>query len=272
MAIGTVVVLAVGTVGAQDGTGVVIVDDTVIVDAAYPGTLTITERPGVPYEGPRLWCAYFALVVGGPTVVDVVPVEPEVGETYLWFCWEPGRHPIREPYSPTYPVVVTYSPTVNPPGEVLTAADAAQYAINRIRFRSPEAALSPADRQIVGVPTWLAVTSQLDYDPVSAQAGPVWATVRPEFRAVTWRFGNGDELVCTDDATTVWRPHDPDQTSACTHTFSTSGREPYRGSVEVSWTIWHRTHLDPTDWTVFGEVSLSAPVAFPVTELQAVVN
>lgn len=265
-------ILCAAPAAAQNGTDITIDDSSVIVDAAYPGSLTVTDSPGMPYTGPQLRCAYFELVIGGSAVIDLVATAPIEGDTYLWYCWEPGRHPILEPYSPTYPVVLVYSPTVNPGGEALTAPDAAQYATDRIDFETPTVALSPATDHIVGVPTWLAVTSRLDYPTVSASAGPVWATVRAEFRRATWQMGNGDVVECTTDATTVWAAAGGPEGSACTYTFESGDSEPFVGEASVTWAIWQRSNDNPTTWAFFADVSVSAPVPFAVTELQAAIG
>ena len=80
-----------------------LVDDHVlVVQAASPGTMALTDEPGAPYSGPVLRCAYFDLIIGGVDIIDIIPVTPTIGETYLWYCWEPGNHPYLEPYSPTF--------------------------------------------------------------------------------------------------------------------------------------------------------------------------
>lgn len=271
----TVSMLAAGPATAQrsGSTDITIEEGAVVVEAAHPGSLHITDAPGTPHDGPRLECGWFELVTGGSAEIDVVLVVPEVGETYLWYCWTPGDHPILEPFSPTYPVVLVYEPAVNPSGEVLTSPDAARYATNRIDFARPTIALSPPERQIVGVPTWLSVTSELAPAPVSAAAGPVWATVRPEFAGVTWTMGTGEQVVCTVDAATEWQPGGGDgQHSDCTHTFTSGRRAPFAGSATVTWTIWYQSDEDPSGWTVFDRISLTTPVDFVVAELEAAIS
>ncbi|MEM7141357.1 MAG: hypothetical protein AAF548_10025 [Actinomycetota bacterium] len=246
------------------------VDNTVTVVAAYPGSLTITSDPA-PYAGPTLRCGYFDVVTGGQAVIDIVAAIPVAGDTYLFYCWEPGDHPFLDPY-PSYPIVVIYDPQTDP-GPAVTTPIAAQHALDNIVFETPATATAPAVDHIVGVPSWLAVTSELEYAPVTAQAGPVWATVRPEFARATWTFGNGDDpLTCVVDATTRWDPDLVDQSSDCTHTFETSSDEPFTGEVVITWTIWQQTDRDPTGWSVWREFSLPSPVAFDVVELEAAIN
>ncbi|MDW3217210.1 MAG: hypothetical protein R8F63_01245 [Acidimicrobiales bacterium] len=264
-------------VGAQEtelgGTGVDLDDHVLTVHASYPGGIEVTTGPGTPYDGPRLRCAYFAVDLGGLQVIDFVLADPVVGQSYLWSCWEHGNHPYLEPYDPTYPVVVVHDPTAAQPGPAITTQTVAAYAVEHIAFESPVIATAPATHHVVGVPTWLAVTNRLDYDAVSAQAGPVWATVRPVFRHVVWDLGNGDRHVCVGDATAVWQPDRGErQTTECAYTFESAAAGPFPGSATVIWTIWQQTDQDPTGWEVWGEVALTTAVTFAVAELEAAIN
>lgn len=263
--------------GGQDtapgGTDIDFNDGVLTVDAAYPGTIDVTTDPGVPYDGPRLRCGYFDVRLGGHQVIDFVAAHPTIGDTYLWSCWEPGHHPYLEPYDPIYPVVVVHDPTVAQPGPAITTQTVAAYAVERIAFEAPVVATAPATNHVVGVPTWLAVANQLDYDAVAAQAGPVWAAVRPVFREVTWDLGNGDRRVCAEDATNIWSEDRGErQATECAYTFESADDGPFLGSVTATWTIWQRTNREPTSWRIWGEVALTTPAAFAVTELQAAIN
>ncbi|MEZ5246267.1 MAG: hypothetical protein R2707_14290 [Acidimicrobiales bacterium] len=247
-------------------------DNTLVVTAAAPGTLELTDTPGAPYDGPRIHCAWFTLVIGGTTLDAVRIADPEVGATYVYNCW--FVDPWDDRY-PGYPLVAVYDPIVDPPGPLITTPVAARYALDSIEFERPSVVTSPAGIQIVGIPSWFAVDSELDYAPASAQAGPVWATVRPVFRDVTWDLGDGARLVCTDDATTRWDPTGPDdQHSRCIHTFTRapSPSDPGPISATASWTIWQRTDRTAGSWVVWGTVSLTTSVDLPVIGLQAVID
>lgn len=245
-------------------------DGVLVVTAAAPGTLALTDTPGAPYDGPAVFCAWFGVDIGATTLDAVLIGAPVVGETYLFNCWY--TDPWLDRY-PGYPYVSVYDPVVDPPGPLITTPEVARFALDSIEFEPPGVVMSPADRHVVGIPTWLAVDSRLDYDQASAQAGPVWATVQPVFRDVTWELGDGTRLVCTVDATTRWDPAGPeDQASSCTHTFRFSADEPVRASATVHWTIWQRTDRTGGAWVVWGTVGLTTPVAFEVIELQAVID
>jgi hypothetical protein len=253
---------------AQDGTTTEWSGHTLVVTAAAPGTLALTDTPGAPYEGPRIHCAWFVLAIGGTTLDAVLVADPEVGTTYVYNCW--FTDPWNDRY-PGYPLVAIYDPVVDPPGPLITTPVAARYALDSIQFEAPSVVTSPAGVHVVGIPSWFAVDSRLAYAPASAQAGPVWATVRPVFRDITWDLGGDDRLTCTNDAATVWDPTGPDsQTSDCTHTFTRTRPTPV--SATANWTIWQQTDRTAGAWVVWGTVSLTTPVTLPVIDLQAVID
>ncbi|MEQ8842210.1 MAG: hypothetical protein RIB98_14600 [Acidimicrobiales bacterium] len=273
-AIVSLVTIVGGPAAAQtdddEPTGTIWDDHTLVVTAATPGTLSLTDTPGAPYDGPRIYCAWFSVVVTS-TGVDIVGIaDPTVGDTYVFNCWY--TDPFADIY-PGYPIVAVFDPVVDPPGPLITTPEVARFALDSIVFESPVAVTAPAVTHVVGVESWFAVDSELDYDAASAQAGPVWATVRPEFRHVTWDLGNGDRLVCTDDARTRWSTDGPDdQTSACTYAYRSSGEEAMAASATAHWTIWQQTDRTAGEWTVWGTVSLTTPLSIDVVELEAVIN
>ena len=246
--------------------------NTLIVSAGAPGTLTITESPGGGWSGPTIYCGWFDLVIGETSgnIAIVNATDPVVGDNYVLICWTAS--PV-EPIS-GYPIVVTFPGPATIPGPAVSTGEAAQYAVNSIVFEWPAAELSPGSQQIVGIPSWLAVTSRLHYDPVSAEAGPVWATVRPEFRDATWDLGNGDIRTCVGDATTTWNLHGPTtQTSACTYTYEkVSGDTPYAAGVTINWTIYQLTDKSAGAWEVWGTISLTTSLSIDVGQLQATIR
>jgi len=258
------------------GTSVDWADNSLVVQAAAPGTLELTDNPGTPYDGPRIYCSWFELVFQSTDIEANLAADLVVGDGYVYNCWY--TDPWIDPY-PGYPIFVFYDPVVDPPGPVITTPDAARFAVDSIDFEPPIVTTSPAAIHVVGVPSWFAVDSQLSYAAASAQAGPVWATVRPEFRDVTWSLGNGDELVCTNDATRHWDPHARAEStpSECRYTYeagpgraSEVARLP--ASATVHWTVWQRTDRTAGAWVVWGTVSVSTPVDIRVIELQAAIN
>jgi hypothetical protein len=266
--------LAGSPAGAADpspppGIDTVVVDRTITVTAGSSTTLTTASRPG-PGRGPTIICGWFELVVE-PGLVAINQLRtPTPGRTYLLWCWyEAGGASL-----PGHPVAAVYDPA-GIPGDPVDHEEVALFALARMELEQPVATLNPPGFQIAGVPTWLAVTSRLDHPAVHANAGPVWASVRPRFERARWTFDDGAVVICTraGDATTVWDPAGPDdQTSHCTHTFAAgSGPGPSVGRVTVTWTILRRHHLQP-DWRPWRTLELTTPVDIAVVDLQAAIR
>ncbi len=258
---------------AQDGppadTSVEWNGNVLVVSAAAPGTLRLTDDPGAPFAGPVIHCAWFEVVIGSTSLDIVHLADPVVGETYVYHCWY--THPWVDPY-PGYPIVAVHDPIAGPPGALITTETAARFALDSIEFETPEPVTSPPGAAVVGIPTWFSVATRLDYEPASAQAGPVWATVRPVFRDTVWNLGDGTGIVCTADSTTHWRRSGPDdQRSACVHTFSDI-LDQRAASVTAHWTVWQRTDRTAGAWIPWGTVSLTTPLGLEVIDLQAVIN
>ena len=113
------------------------------------------------------------------------------------------------------------------------------------------------------------MTSQLSYDQVSANAGPVWATVWASFRDVTWDLGNGASRVCTQDVSKLWDPADgQSQTSRCTYTYTNSSGSPFNVTATIRWNIWQQTNANPL-WHWWGTITRSSTVSVDVTQLQS---
>ena len=257
--------------GPTVGVDARIVDQTLIITAGTAGSLEVTANPGTG-RGRTIRCGWFELVIDGWLLIEIVQVTaPEIGQSLLSWCW----YADNDATLPGFPRIVIYQgPTV--PGSPTTTEEAARFAIANITFASPVIELSPTDDQIVGIPTWLAVSSRLDYSQISAQTGPVWVTVKPVFRDVVWHVGDGDTITCTldGDATTVWDPEGPrNQASACTHLYESNGEGDGAGtlSATATWTILQQTNLNPS-WHLWGDFSLTTTDDITVRELQAVIN
>ncbi len=248
-------------------------DGTLSVEAGEPGSITIVATPGQATVGRPVRCTWHD--IGGTGYVVTwnpnEPVVPEAGGFYILVC----IHPDDDTSLVGYPRVVEFTPADPIPGGAVGTVEIAKFAVDSIAFQTPIPALSPPGRQIVGVETWLGVASRLSYRDVSAQAGNTWVTVRPALRGATWTLGDGSEVTCTADVATVWNPDaSPEgQSTSCSHVFeSASGPHPFAGRVDVSWTIYELTDLHPNTWTLWGIVTRSASVGFPVGELQSVIR
>lgn len=242
-----------------------------VVTAGSPGSLTLSSEPGRPGSGATIYCGWYNFSVEfGEYLFDPLgaSVWPRVNSTYLLNCWtdDPG-----EPY-PGYPTITRYHGRAEITGPAVSSGDAARFAIAHIDFELPEIELSPPREQVVGVPTWLAITSRLRYDEVSANAGPVWATVWASLRDVTWDLGNGARRVCHQDVSKVWdSTTNQPQSSRCTYTYTNSSGSPFDLTATVRWNIWQQTNTNPS-WHWWGTISRSTTIPLHVTQLQSAIR
>jgi len=256
-----------GDLGGGDS-GVGIVDSTLLVWAGSESDLVITGSPGSS-GGRLILCSWHDIghAVDAPALGGVENLVE--GHYYYIEC----HFSDDESIVAGYPITASYI-VGDTPGIAADTAEVARFAVDHLDFESPLPALSPAGDQIVGVETWLAVTSQLDYPSISADAGPVWATVRPVFRSVTWNMGNGDRVTCTREggATTVWDRHgSANQHSNCTYVYGANGAGEFAVSATITWDILQRNDQNP-DEHPWGSLTLGTALTVPVRELQAVID
>ena len=252
--------------GGDSGVG--IVDSTLLVWAGSEADLVITGSPGSS-GGRLILCSWHDIghAVDAPALGGVENLVE--GHYYYIEC----HFSDDESIVAGYPITASYI-VGDTPGIAADTAEVARFAVDHLDFESPLPALSPAGDQIVGVETWLAVTSQLDYPSISADAGPVWATVRPVFRSVTWNMGNGDRVTCTREggATTVWDRHgSANQHSNCTYVYGANGAGEFAVSATITWDILQRNDQNP-DEHPWGSLTLGTALTVPVRELQAVID
>lgn len=251
-----------------DGTEITETVSGLVVKAGAPGSLALSSQPGRPGRGATVYCSWhdFAVKFGQLLLKPLGDsVWPEVDSTYLLSCWtESPAEPIAG-----YPTVARYRERGAVAGPAVSSEDAARFAAARIDFEPPAIRFSPPGRQVVGVPSWLAVTSRLDYAGVSANAGPVWASARAYFRDVTWDLGNGARRVCSRDVSLLWDPANPKaKPGRCHYTYTTSRGSPFKVTATVRWDIWQRTN-DKPDWHRWGTITRSSTGELPVTQLQS---
>ncbi len=267
-------VLLSGTPASAAGTDDTNIEQTpsgLVVTAGTAGSLGLSSEPGRPGGGATVYCAWYHFSVEfGVYLFDPIgdSVWPQINSTYLLNCWTSDPD---ESY-PGYPVITRYLGPAEVDGSAVSSADAARFAIAHLGFELPEIELSPPRRQVVGIPTWLAVTSRLRYDQVSANAGPVWASAWASLRDVTWNLGNGASIVCTDDVSKVWdSTSSQPQTSRCTYTYVDSSGSPFNLTATVTWNIWQRTNTNPS-WHWWGTISRSTTIPVQVTQLQSAIR
>ena len=192
-------------------------DDSATFMLSYRDDLSVVSTQG-GRPGRQAQCGFFDVVATGGVFsydFDIVPTEPYERDTwFILHCWEPDGNPWLNGIAP-YPIGYECCDPGIPGATLVNDWEVAEFATGSIGFDIPAVEISPATEQVVGVPTWLAVTSPVDLAPVTAAAGPIWATAIPEFREAVWEFGNDESMRCVDDVATVWDPDlGDDQTSA----------------------------------------------------------
>ena len=141
--------------------------------------------------------------------------------------------------------------------------DLAAQARRYLALPAPVPRFSPADEQIVNVPTWMAIDSAASQPLQSSVSVPgVVVTVTAQPAEVVWDMGDGARVTC--------RPASDPQ--ACSHTYRwPSVGQPDSAYRVTATVVWH------ANWTVSGAVgggdlgTLSRSVTVPlrVGELQA---
>lgn len=157
-----------------------------------------------------------------------------------------------------------------PDPQVAPIADLAEEARDRLVLPGPEIAASPAERQLVQLPTWLAVSeSSWDSVSVSVTAGAVTVTATATPSRVEWDLGDGSVVVCEGPGT-VWRPGmDPEAESPdCGYTYTRSASE-----VEVTATVYWTVTWASTTGTggSFADLATASQAVWEVAESRSVI-
>lgn len=204
--------------------------------------------------------------------------EPKPGEDGAWYVYKCDAGGTRDAlYRP--PVWIPDGPQPEG-GPSVSPAALAEQARSHLRLPSPKIRASPADEQLVTVPTWLWLERGA-WRKVSATASvpgvSVTAVARPV--SVDWSMGDGGSRVCHGPGT-PYRPgkaasrrsSDPKRSSPdCGYTYRSSslGRrgDAYPVSVTVTWSVtWSGAGQSGT----FPGLRTTSAAAFRVAESQAV--
>jgi hypothetical protein len=154
--------------------------------------------------------------------------------------------------------------------QAVSIADLAATARDRLVMPTPELATSPADRQLVHLPVWLAVSeSSWRQVSASASAGTVTVTATAAPSRIEWTLGDGTTVTC-DGPGTLWQlGMDPAAPSPdCGHTYSRSS-----SAAQVSATVfWTVTWSSSTgSGGTFADLATTAAVTWEVAESRSVV-
>jgi len=233
-------------------------DSTLYVEAGEPGSLSLVASPGAITVGRRVRCTYHD-VAGASNKLswDITsPTSPTAGDLYVLRC----VHPDDASNLDGYPMLVVFNPGDPLAGNAVGVEEIARFAVDSEVFESPAPVLSPPQQQVVGIDTWLAVSSQLAYPELSAQAGDAWVTVRPVLRDAVW--GSWETAsrcaappTSTNDGT---RQHRGRTSRRGVHTFSS--RPPAREVEPAGLRCRGRSSKSPTNIRTrgpLGELSLS---------------
>ena len=167
---------------------------------------------------------------------------------------------------PGLPDEYVYIPDVTP-REVI---DQAALALRK-KLPTPTLALSPSATAggIVNLGMWLAVQDAGDVS-VTAQLGPMWATVRARQRDLTWDMGNGDVVSCAGVGTPIVDVSTPDA-GPCGYIYRRSSAG-LPGSVYTvtSTSVWAVSYTSSAGAGVLGDVPVSNSFGYRVRELQTI--
>jgi hypothetical protein len=153
----------------------------------------------------------------------------------------------------------------------------AERAAAVLNLPAPAMRMSPAQDQVVQLPSWLWISAE-QWEPrqKSAAAGPVTSTVTAMPVGVTWDMGNGDRVHCDGPGTPYQERYaqQPDATD-CRYTYrhSSAGQpdEAYEVTATVDWELTWAATGAPGGGSL-GSVPMSATQAVRVTEIQALVQ
>lgn len=150
-----------------------------------------------------------------------------------------------------------------------TPRSLADQAMSDLRSRllaPPLPGLSPPDRSIVHLETWLAVTDPGTYSVTASVAG-LSSTVSARVVATEWELGDGTGRTCPGTGT-PWTPADGDRRAPCGHTY-TQPAEPNAVRVRLVWSVTWQASNGVTG--VFPDVrSVDAVLDHPVREIQSI--
>lgn len=195
--------------------------------------------------------------------------QPPPGQSGAWYVYQCSDQGYADAlYRP--PIWIPDGPQPAPSPEQV-----AKQAYNQLRLPSPQIHASPAETQLVNLPTWLWM-DPAQWRPRSATASvpgvSVTATAVPN--SVTWSMGDGSTVTCPGAGTPFPSGADPRSASPdCGHTYhQTSQGKPgnaYPVAAEVNWTVtWSGAGTGGS----FPNLTTTSTATFAVAESQALNN
>ena len=252
-----VLVASISTPAYADVSGVVEAgsDGSTSEINAKVGTATVSETPS------RSTCSWLV----NPPISDVYPTVVRDVSTKT-FDNESRTYRLYLKACPGLPDEYVYIPDVTP-REVI---DQAALALRK-KLPTPALAMSPSATAggIVNLGMWLAVQNAGEIS-VTAQLGPIWATVRARQRDLTWDMGNGDVVSCTGVGTPIVDASTPDA-GPCGYIYRRSSAG-LPGSVYTvtSTSVWAVSYTSSAGAGVLGDVPVTNSFGYRVRELQTI--
>lgn len=119
----------------------------------------------------------------------------------------------------------------------------------------------------VNLGMWLAVESAT-FEPLTAEAGPVWATLTAEHDSISFDFGNGDTRTCDGTGTPITDLDTVDE-GPCGYTYRRSSPDdaPYTVGVTTTWNLSYTSSGTSGDLAPFNR---TATFAYDIDEIQTV--
>lgn len=253
--------------GNYEGSGGYIAGGTPVAVAVrgVSGSGATYERPGAG-SGSRWTCSYHEVGVFGASLsIADESLAPVDGGFYAFLCYDQDGVRVREDY-------LTYAAS-DPLAGILAAERAAEQAMERLGLPLPAINLNPPGRQVVGIPTWLAVGDPWIATEASASVAGVTSTVTARPTSVHWDLGDGTSITCAGPgaAFDVTRPR-AGQASDCTHTYTWSSHTSPGGVYQVVATVSYAVTWSASTGASgdLGVVTRATTVPVRVLEVQAV--
>jgi hypothetical protein len=243
----------------------------------YAGTGDVVEtRSDAPAStiGASVSTTSFSSGGGGPSACSWT-VNPDLGFVYpelpgdvpsTSFTRDGVVHRLYLKACPGLPDAYEFVPDVSPRDVI----DEARRELSR-RLPKPALAMNPpaASGGIVNLGMWLAVADAGEVS-VTAQLGPIWATVRARQRDLTWDMGNGATIVCTGVGTPI-ADLSTAEAGPCGYAYRrTSAGQPNSEYQVVVTSVWAVSYTSSVGAGVLGDVPVSAGFGYRVRELQTI--
>ena len=258
-----------------DSPGAGVVDGTpeAVVVVGRTGTLGSWSGSGAGGSGSGWRCGYYDVTAGdidrddAPEVhYDEGPVDPEADAVYVLTCYDQSGQVVRSQ-------LTRYDPA-DPLAGIAAVERATDEARRRLDVPLPSPGLNPPGDQLVGVATWLWLDGTWQATSATASIGTVSSTVTATPTEAVWDLGDGTSITCG-----AGHPYDvgrapEEQSSDCTHVYSSSSRLQPDGTFLVSVTVSYAVSWGASTGAGGDLETISRTTTVPVrvTEAQALIR